>query len=309
MSKIALVFSGQGSQYVGMGKDLYDNYDCVKETFSIANEVLDKNIDSMCFEGPEESLRKTENTQTAILTHSIACLRILEENNISFSAVCGFSLGEYSALVASGVTSFKDMLPIVEKRAMLMQSAVENVDSKMSAVIGSTYDDVIDAVGNICEVSNYNSKGQIVIAGLSDKVEEAKLKFSDDIKFVDLNVNGAFHTSVLEKASNEFIEVLKQANFDSPKVKVMSNYTGKMYDVITPEILGKQMSNTVRFYDNVSTLIDEGYDTFIELGPGKVTSSFVKQISREKGQKVTVLNIDDKKSLDKTLKKLGVDND
>ncbi len=306
MSKVALVFSGQGSQYVGMGEDLFAEFECVRDVFKLASSVLNKDVSEICFKGPEENLSKTENTQTAILTHSIACLHVLQQKNIKFDAVCGFSLGEYSALVASNVVDFSTMLKVVEQRAALMQQAVDKVDSKMSAVIGSNYSEVKDKVGSLCEISNYNSSSQIVIAGLSENVDKAKLLFDEEVKFVDLKVSGAFHTSVLDDAAEEFIEILKQVELKRADVTVMSNYTGEAYKEITAEILGKQMNHTVRFYENIKNLIAQGFDTFVELGPGKVTSSFVKQIARELGEKISVVNIEDIKSLDRTLKKLEV---
>ncbi len=304
MSKIALVFSGQGSQYVGMGKELYDNFESVKALYDDASSVFESDIATLSFNGPIEDLSKTINTQPAILTHSIACLLVLQESGINASAVCGFSLGEYSALVASGVLSFKDCLKLVQTRATLMEDAVKDCDSTMYAVVGLTYDEVLSVIKEEAQICNYNTKTQIVIGGLKSDLEEVVKRFNDDVKVVELNVSGAFHSSVLDSASMEFNKAIQEYQLNKPNIKILSNYTGTYYENIECDTLSKQMNNTVRFYDNIQVLLNDGYDTFIELGPGRVISSFVKSIGRELGVKPVVLNVEDIKSLNKVLKKL-----
>ncbi len=304
MRKIALVFSGQGSQYVGMGKELYENFDCVKALYDDASNTFESDIAALSFNGPIEDLSKTINTQPAILTHSIACLLVLQENGIKADAVCGFSLGEYSALVASEVISFKDCLKLVQTRATLMENAVKDVDSTMYAVVGLTYDEVLDVIKDEAQICNYNTKTQIVIGGEKSKLEAVVKRFSEDVKVVELNVSGAFHSSVLDNASNQFKQAIDECQLNKPNTKVLSNYTGTYYESIDSDTLSKQMNNTVRFYDNIQVLLNDGYDTFIELGPGRVISSFVKSIGRELGVKPLVLNVEDLKSLEKVLKKL-----
>ncbi len=304
MSKVAFVFSGQGSQYVGMGKELYDNYECAKNVFDKADELSDFSISDLCFNGPLESLSKTVNTQPAILAHSIASCLVLQEHGIVAQAVLGFSLGEYSALVVSGALNYEDCLKLVTKRAQLMNNAVSNVESSMYAIVGLEYETVKDIIGDEVEICNYNTKTQIVIGGYKKSLENVVSKFGDEVKVVELNVSGAFHSSILNDASKKFLDEINKYKFSSPKLPILSNYTGKYYEEIDKDILMNQMNNTVRFYENVQTLLNDGYDTFIELGPGRVISSFIKTIGRDLGVKPRVLNVEDLKSLEKTLKKL-----
>lgn len=304
MNKIAFVFSGQGSQYVGMGKDLYDNYACAKEVFDTADKLSGFSVSDLCFNGPLESLSKTVNTQPAILAHSIASCLVLQEHGVVAEAVLGFSLGEYSALVVSGALNYEDCLKLVTKRAQLMNDAVSNVESSMYAIVGLEYETVKNIIGDDVEVCNYNTKTQIVIGGLKSSLEEVVTRFDEDVKVVELNVSGAFHSSLLNDASKMFLDEINKYQFTSPKLPILSNYTGKYYDEIDKNVLMNQMNNTVRFYENVQTLLNDGYDTFIELGPGRVISSFIKTIGRDLGVKPKVFNVEDMKSLEKTLKKL-----
>ncbi len=308
MSKIAFVFPGQGSQYVGMGKDVYENYEISKKIFDKADEVLHMNLKSMMFEGPNEELTKTENTQPAILTLSTALLEVIkDELDIKFDACAGLSLGEYSALVAADALSFEESVKLVQKRGKYMQEAVPQGVGTMAAILGLDREilmQVLDEVSGegIVEAANFNSPGQIVITGEINAVEKAAslCKERGAKKAVILNVSAPFHSSMLNKAGENLKKELENTQINSLKVPVVTNVTGNYveHDEIK-ETLVKQVSSSVLWEDSIEKLIKDGFDTFVEIGPGKTLKGFINKISRKSEVKVNIYNVENTATLEK----------
>ena len=308
MGKIALLFSGQGAQYVGMGKDLYENFSVAKEIFEKANDILKTDIKKICFEGPEDILKKTENTQPAVLLHSYICCKILEKQGINFDAFAGFSLGEYSALTASGVINIEDSLKLVKDRGLIMENAVPSGKGSMAAVLGLD-DKVVEEVcrkvnPGIVVPANYNCPGQLVISGEKEAVEKA-CDFAEEAgakRTVILNVSGPFHSPLLKDASLELGKVLDKVNFNLlGNKKVLSNVTADYHkDSEIKNLLMKQLFSPVRWRTIIENLINDGFDIFIEVGPGKVLTGFMRSINREK----KALNISDFDSYKKTVEEI-----
>lgn len=308
--KIAFIFSGQGSQYIGMGKELYDNIPSCKKIYDKANEVLGFDLKELIFNGDKEELNITENTQPAILTTSIAILQAIKDKGINPDIVAGLSLGEYSALVASEALDFETAVSLVKKRGRFMQEAVPQGIGSMVAVIGLNEDKIkkvlkVASERGIVEIANYNTNNQIVIGGESEAVEFASelLKESGARRVIPLKVSGPFHTSLLNQASIKLKNEFENIHFNTPKIKTITNVTADFIengDEIK-NLLINQVKSSVRWSETIEKMLDEGIDTFIEIGPLKTLSSFVREISKEKKVAVKIFNVEDLKSLNKTL--------
>lgn len=303
--KIGFLFPGQGAQCIGMGKDLYDKYPEYRIIYEKVNKITGQKIDELTFNTTEEKLSQTKNTQIAILTMSLAILEILKKENIVAEASMGLSLGEYTALIYSGALSFEDGIKIVQKRGELMQKLCPKGDWAMAAILGLDEEKINEICTNITtgfvSPANYNCPGQIVISGEKSAVQEAieKSKQEGAKKAIELKTSGPFHTCKLTDASEELKKELALIEFGDFKTKVIKNIDGKLYgpqDDIK-QILANHIINPVRFVDGLQTMIDMGIDTFIEIGPGKTLSGFVKRTSKE----VRIFSINDLESLEKTI--------
>lgn len=307
---IGFIFSGQGSQYIGMGKELYDNIPSCKKIYDKANEVLGFDLKELIFNGDKEELNITENTQPAILTTSIAILQAIKDKGINPDIVAGLSLGEYSALVASEALDFETAVSLVKKRGRFMQEAVPQGVGSMVAVIGLDENKIkevlkIASEKGIVEIANYNTNSQIVIGGEREAVEFASelLKECGARRVIPLKVSGPFHTSLLNEASIKLKNEFENIHFNDPKIKIITNVTADFIENGNEikELLINQVKSSVRWSETIEKMLDEGIDTFIEIGPLKTLSSFVREISKERKATVKIFNVEDLKSLNKTL--------
>jgi [acyl-carrier-protein] S-malonyltransferase len=306
----AFLFPGQGSQVVGMGKDLFERFPVARKTFDEADEALEKKLSQLCFEGPEDQLRLTENTQPAILTVSVAAWRVLEEKGIKPAFVAGHSLGEYSAHVAAGTISFADAVRTVRNRGKYMQEAVPVGTGAMAAILGMSLDAVgavcgDAAQGHVCEPANINSPDQIVISGHAAAVERAvKLAQERGAKrAILLPVSAPFHCSLMKPAQERLAVDLQKLEFAAPKIPVVSNvYAMPVEDAVSSkEALVRQVTGSVNWSDSMQLLITREVQTFVEVGPAKVLCGLMRQIDRSK----KCLNVEDETSLQKTMEYLS----
>jgi [acyl-carrier-protein] S-malonyltransferase len=289
-----------------MGKDIAENYSQAMKIFEIASDRLGIDMKKLCFEGSEEELKKTENTQPSILTTSIAILEVLKHHGIQPDVTAGLSLGEYSALVASNAINFADAVEVVKKRGKYMQEAVPVGEGTMAAVLGMQKDDVVECLKmasgyGVVEAANYNCPGQIVIAGHTKAVEHACsiMKEKGAKRAMVLPVSAPFHTSLLKPAGDKLAAELEKIQVKDLEIPVVSNVNAQVimdkYEI--KRCLIEQVSSSVLWEDSVRHMIDMGVDTFIEVGPGKSLSAFVKKIDKE----VAVFNVEDLESLEKTI--------
>ncbi|GAB6988868.1 ACP S-malonyltransferase [Paenibacillus pini] len=290
MGKVAFIFPGQGAQSVGMGKDLYDEVPVARHIFDTADQVLDLPLTSIIFEGPESELKKTNNTQPALLTTSIAVLRALADQGIKPDYVTGHSLGEYSALVAAGVLSFEDAVAIVRARGDFMEQAVPGGLGAMAAVLGAERESLaalcrtITEEGSLVELANINCPGQIVVSGtregvaaVSERVKEAGGK-----RAIALEVSGPFHSSLMKEAAERLAEKMQSVTFNEPECQVVANVTARPVSETSAfrDLLVEQVYSPVLWEDTVAFLLAEGVDTFVEIGPGSVLTGLVKKMDK-----------------------------
>lgn len=306
MSKLAFVFPGQGAQKVGMGKDFYDNYDVAKKMFKEADEALGYSIMKMCFEGPEEDLKLTANTQPAILTISCIANEILKENGIQPEITSGHSLGEYSALVAAGVLNFQDAVALVHKRGSYMQEAVPVGEGGMAAIIGVDRDKIVEVCQQVSAESpvqavNFNCPGQIVIAGATKGVELAveELKAAGAKKAVILPVSAPFHSTLMKPAAEKLAVELDKVTISDAKIPVVANVSAEILtkaEDIKASLVA-QAASPVLWEDCVARMKEFGADVLLEAGPGKTLCGFNRRIDKT----ITSLNVEDVASLEKSL--------
>lgn len=289
--KLAFLFPGQGSQKVGMVHDLYEKYDAVKNIIKEADETLGFSISKMMFEGPDSELMKTEFTQPAILTASVACWKVLAENGIHPDVAAGHSLGEYSALVAAGAMSFGDAVHTVHLRGKFMQEAVPLGEGGMAAIIGLDPEKIVAICETVSKTEgpvqavNFNCPGQTVIAGATKAVETAcaALKDGGAKRAILLNVSAPFHSTLMEPAAERLKEVLDTIEIKDAAIPVVANVNAKEETCAADirENLVQQAAHAVHWEESVRYMIGEGYDTFVEAGPGTVLSGFMRKIDRK----------------------------
>ena len=314
MNKLAFIFPGQGSQHAGMGRELAENFPTAKAVFDEADAALGFAISKLCFNGPEEDLQLTANTQPAILTASTATYRVLSEHGIKPDFVAGHSLGEYSALVAAGALSLTDAVKVVRRRGELMQEAVPVGVGAMAAILGLDAAKVAEACkvaaeGQICSPANFNTPVQTVIAGHKEAVERACTKCTEfgAKRAIQLKVSAPFHCALMMPAQEQLTPTLNATTFCDLATPLVNNVDAAAVasGAVAREGLIRQVSSSVHWTASIEKMIAEGVGTFIEVGPGKVLCGLVKSISRD----VKLMNIENQASLDDVLAKLQATNE
>lgn len=310
MSKIAFIFPGQGAQKIGMGKEFYDNTEIGKEVYDKASEAVGLDLKALCFE-ENEQINITEYTQVALVTTSVAMMKVLEEKGIRPDVAAGLSLGEYCALVAAGSMDYIDAAKAVRKRGILMQEEVPTGVGAMAAVMGLDKEQIEEAIADIADVqiANYNCPGQIVISGKKEAVETANeaLKAAGARRTLMLNVSGPFHSDMLQGAGEKLAPVLDNIEIKAPVIPYAANVTAEYVtnkDDIKP-LLVKQVSSSVRWQQTIENMVADGVDVFIEIGPGKTLAGFNKKIGKALDKEIKTLNIETLADIDTVVNELA----
>ena len=307
---LAFLFPGQGTQKVGMGHQLSQEYSAARAVFDEADAVLNRRLSQLCFEGPAETLKQTENTQLAILTCSVAVLRVLNERGITPKTVAGHSLGEYSALVAADALTFSDALRLVEYRAQVMAEAAQRQDCTMAAILGleeATLQDLCEAASavGVVQIGNYNCPGQLIVSGDTASVEKVmdSAKNAGARRCIQLAVSGAFHSALMAPAQEQLQTVIDEFQFNDPRVQVVTNVTGDVVQTAEEirRLLIAQVTSAVQWEKSIRTIRAAGVSHFVEVGPGTVLSGMVRRTLPE----AICLNVEDTKSLDNLMDAIG----
>ncbi len=289
--KRAFLFPGQGAQIVGMGKDIYENYKEAQQIYDKASEISGIDIKRLCFEAEENELNKTENTQIAILTTSLAILEVLKKNGINADITTGLSLGEYASLIYGGYISFEDGIKLIQKRGYYMGNMIPKEEYAMAAIIGLDAHKIEDVCkqmkdnGKFVVPANYNYSNQTVISGNLDAIDEAMQKLKDigAKKVIKLKTSGPFHTEKLNKAKEAYSKELEKVNFKIGNVKVIKNLDGTFYNEQDnfKEILAKHIISSVRFDKAIKLMEEQNVEEYVEIGPGKTLTGFIKKENKE----------------------------